>query len=417
MKMFGGLLTLFLALVISGVAAYFSVVGLAAIFAATYWAVVVMGVSLEAGKLVAAGWLHANWHNSAVNKLHKGYMTMAVVVLMIITALGIYGFLSKGHLEQQASGAPVALEIAQKEARIEQLNTQIAGFNARQTQLDTAVNSIIADNATGGLRARRQQTSERAEITRGVEAANAEINAITTELVPLKLEVAGVEAKLGPIKYLADAFGWKDPEAAVRLVILLLMFAFDPLAVVLVISAIITISAALEDRRKRKTAVKPTDSAPEPVLEEPVVEEYVVEEAVEAHIEEKAVEDEPLEEKKAKAEAAYLAVLAEEANAVVFEEPETVTEHVQAYVLARQAHEELLSAAEPEEGNLMLELEEQLPAKDDESMLLDILERRPELLQNVIDAVTEQPDANNAVTPDRVQSSGWLDESLHLPPR
>ena len=408
MKMFGGLLTLFLALVISGVAAYFSVVGLAAIFAATYWAVVVMGVSLEAGKLVAAGWLHANWHNPAVNKLHKSYMTMAVVVLMIITALGIYGFLSKGHLEQQASGAPVALAIAQKEARIEQLNTQIAGLNARQTQLDTAVNSIIADNATGGLRARRQQTSERAEITRGVEAANAEINAITTELVPLKLEVAGVEAKLGPIKYLADAFGWKDPEAAVRLVILLLMFAFDPLAVVLVISAIITISAALEDRRKRKA---PPEPHPEPVEELVEDESASVEEAV-------VEEDDPtLAEKKAKAEAAYLAVLAEEANAVVLEEPQTVTEHVEAYVLARQAHEELLSANEPEEGNLMLELEEQLPAKDDEAMLLDILERRPELLQNVIDAVTEQSDANNATVPDRVQSSGWLDENLHIPPR
>lgn len=404
--MFGGLLTLFLALVISGVAAYFSVVGLAAIFAATYWAVIVMGVSLEAGKLVAAGWLHANWHNPVVNKLHKSYMTMAVVVLMIITALGIYGFLSKGHLEQQASGAPVALAIAQKEARIEQLNTQIAGFNARQAQLDTAVNSIIADNATGGLRARRQQTSERAEITRGVEAANAEINTITTELVPLKLEVAGVEAKLGPIKYLADAFGWKDPEAAVRLVILLLMFAFDPLAVVLVISAIITISSAIEDRRKKVVTAPLVEGA---LL---VEDEDEDEEASAEEID--IVVDETLEEKKAKAEAAYLAVLSEEAT----QEPETVTEHVQAYVLARKAHEEMLNANEPDtDGNMLLELEEQIAPKDDETVLLDILERRPELLQNVIDAVTDESNANSATSEERVQSSDWLDESLHLPPR
>lgn len=406
MKMFGGLLTLFLALVISGVAAYFSVVGLAAIFAATYWAVIVMGVSLEAGKLVAAGWLHANWHNSAVNKLHKSYMTMAVVVLMIITALGIYGFLSKGHLEQQASGAPVALAIAQKEARIEQLNTQIAGFNARQAQLDTAVNSIIADNATGGLRARRQQTSERAEITRGVEAANAEINTITTELVPLKLEVAGVEAKLGPIKYLAEAFGWKDPEAAVRLVILLLMFAFDPLAVVLVISAIITISSAIEDRRKKVVAA--------PLVEDTLLVEDEDEDEEASAEEIEIVVDETLEEKKAKAEAAYLAVLSEEAT----QEPETVTEHVQAYVLARKAHEEMLNANEPDpDGNMLLELEEQIAPKDDETVLLDILERRPELLQNVIDAVTDEHNANSATSEERVQSSDWLDESLHLPPR
>ena len=406
MKLFAGFLTLFLALVISGVAAYFSVVGLAAIFAATFIPVVIMGVSLEAGKLVAAAWLHENWSNPRVNFLHKSYMTTAVVVLMIITSMGVFGFLAKGHTEQAAAQAPVMLQIAQKEQRLEQLNREIESLNGRQTQLDTAVNSIIANNATGGLRARRQQTSERTEITRGVEAANAEINAINSELVPLKLEVSAAETKLGPIKFIAEAVGVTDTEKVVLLFILLLVVVFDPLAVILVLSGVMTISAALEDRRKRKDATEPRL----PPLVEPG--EIVEDEPETATAEESIViEDETLEEKKAKAEAAYLAVLLEES----FSTPETVTDR------ARQAHQEFVdshNALEAEEdGNLMLELEQQLPQKNDEAMLLDILERRPELLQNVIDAVQEQDQSNTASTPDRVDTTGgWMDD-LNLPPR
>lgn len=407
MKLFVGFLTLALALIISGVAAYFSVVGLAAIFAATFIPVVIMGVSLEAGKLVAAAWLHENWSNPRVNFLHKAYMTTAVIVLMIITSMGVFGFLAKGHTEQAASQAPVMLQIAQKEQRLEQLTREVESLNGRQTQLDAAVNSIIANNATGGLRARRQQTSERSEITRGVEAANAEINAINSELVPLKLEVSAAETKVGPIKFIAGAVGIKDTEKVVLMFILLLVVVFDPLAVILVLSGVMTISAALEDRRKRKTSMAPS----RPIVSEP---ELLVEDEPETACTEPElviVEDETLEEKKAKAEAAYLAVLLEES----FSASETVTDRV------RQAHKEFVdshNALEAEEdGNLMLELEQQLPQKNDEAVLLDILERRPELLRNVIDAVQEQSETNTATSPDRVDTTGGWVDNLNLPPR
>lgn len=384
MKLFAGFLTLFLALVISGVAAYFSVVGLAAIFAATFIPVIIMGVSLEAGKLAAAAWLHENWSNPRVNFLHKSYMTTAVVVLMIITSMGVFGFLAKGHTEQAATQAPVMLQIAQKEQRLEQLNRELESLNGRQTQLDTAINSIIASNATGGLRARRQQTSERAEITRGVEAANAEINAINSELVPLKLEVSAAETKLGPIKFIAKAAGIEDTEKVVLAFILLLVVVFDPLAVILVLSAIMTISAALEERRNRRLVPKEAvvEDSPEP---EPKTDLVVEDEAEPV--------EETLEEKKAKAEAAYLAVLSEQSQAI--EPPEE---------------------APIEDGNLMRELEQTLP-QNDETALLDILERRPELLQNVIDAVKEQHESNTASSEEKVNTTGgWVDD-LNLPQR
>lgn len=408
MKLFGGLLTLILAIIISCVAAYFSVVGLAAIFAATFWAVVIMGVSLEAGKIVAAGWLHANWHNSAVNRLHKSYMTMAVVVLMVITALGIYGFLSKGHLEQQASGAPVVLQITQKETRIDQLKGQIDVLTARQSQLDTAVNAIIADNAQGGLRVRRQQASERAEIRKELDAANQEINTLTTELVPLKTDIAEVDAKLGPIKYLAEAFGWKDPEAAVRLVILLLMFAFDPLAVVMVISGLITINEVIAARRLNKEKETPKlvedlvfdkddnqgtlvasldiiDDSPEDdvetVLSEDIVEKYQAEEDIFKE---------------------YEAMQYSIANAPTY--VPTITES--------EYHRE------ENNSNLMLELEKELtPREKDAQQLVEILERRPDLLQNVIEAVREETGNSTIIEPETDnKGSNWMD-GLTIPQR
>lgn len=406
MKLFGGLLTLILAIIISCVAAYFSVVGLAAIFAATFWAVVIMGVSLEAGKIVAAGWLHANWHNSAVNRLHKSYMTMAVVVLMVITALGIYGFLSKGHLEQQASGAPVVLQITQKETRIDQLKGQIDVLTARQTQLDTAVNAIIADNAQGGLRVRRQQAAERAEIRKELDAANQEINILTTELVPLKTDIAEVDAKLGPIKYLAEAFGWKDPEAAVRLVILLLMFAFDPLAVVMVISGLITINEVIAARRLSKESPK-------------IVEDFVFDKDDNrgTHISSLGVTSDSLKDsdETVTPEDVVEKYQAEEDIFKEYEAMQYSIANAPTYIPTITENE---YHREENNSNLMLELEKELsPREKDAQQLVEILERRPDLLQNVIEAVREETGNSTIIEPETDNTgSNWMD-GLTIPQR
>jgi hypothetical protein len=267
MKLFVGLLTLLLALIISAVAAYFSVAGLAALFAGAFWPVVIMGSALEAGKLVAASWLKFNWRNPGVGVFHKTYLTMAVGVLMAVTALGIYGFLAKGHLEQEAPLAGVELQITRIEQRVSQTREERDRLDTKLKQLDQSINTILNNSkntrdAQAALRARQQQQKERDQIQKDFTAKDAEVNKYTDQLIPLRTAANDVGAKLGPVKYVAKLFGWTDSNTAVQLVILLIMFAFDPLAIVLILSGTITMSEWFAQRRPREVVVPPAPPAP-----------------------------------------------------------------------------------------------------------------------------------------------------------
>ena len=270
-KLLVGSLTLFCAIAISAVAAYFSVVGLAAMFAATFIPVVLMGTVLEGSKLVAAGWLHSYWKNPKVGWFHKSYLVVAIASLMLITSTGIYGFLVNGHLAQAAANAPIALEIAQKEERLKQLQGDLDRYSAQQQQITDTTNSFLRGNglqaSQQALRARRAMGGDSRAAQTGIAATNAEINKINQELVPLKVKTSAVEAKLGPAKWVAKAFGWKDPETAVMLIIVLLVIAFDPFAIVMMISGTITLGEWAEENR-RKLAKREE----EPVIAEPEVE-------------------------------------------------------------------------------------------------------------------------------------------------
>lgn len=365
MKLLTGYLMLAMALVISSVAAYFSVIGLAALFAATATAVIVMGVSLEAGKLATASWVHSNWRNPKVNLLLRGYLVAAVFALMLITSLGIYGFLAKGHLEQSTPLAPVELEIATKQGEIDAAKANIESQQVRLGQLDAAVNSMIGgDKAERGLRYRRTQTAERQEIQRSIQADTAKIQAISKELIPLKLQVNEVETKLGPVKYVAELFGLEDSEAAVRIVIMIIMFAFDPLAVVMVLAAFISISDGLEERRRAREGVQfditpPEEPEPEPeFLEGEGLGEILTLEEGQKRLDAYAEWSQTPE-----AQALFEEALAQEPEAIEEEEP----------------------------GSLLVELEEAVKPTDKE-VLLDILERKPELLQEIVEAVKETPE-------------------------
>src|SRR6056300_1260595 len=103
--MFIALLTLLSALSISGVAAYYSIIGLATIFPGAFWPVVIMGSVLEAGKLVCASWLYRNWKRT--NILLRSYLFFAVIVLIMVTSMGIFGFLSKAHLQNEFADGSV----------------------------------------------------------------------------------------------------------------------------------------------------------------------------------------------------------------------------------------------------------------------------------------------------------------------
>lgn len=290
MKLLTGILTLCCAIAISIVAGYFSIVGMMALFAGSAIMIGCMMTTLEASKLVAAGWLHSNWKNHHVSKLHKGYLTTAIVTLMLITAMGIFGFLSAAHLSAAAPTAGLDIQLQTQQSRLDQLNADKTRLQQRLATMDAAVNSFIKnDKASSSMHAQATQASERKSISTKMDADDAEITKLMTTMAPLKVQASGAEAKLGPLKYVAALFGWKDPEAAVKLLILMLMFAFDPLAIVLMISATITlgewknpepaVEAAAADL---PVAEPPIEAAPPieaveplPVIVEPAVEEVI----------------------------------------------------------------------------------------------------------------------------------------------
>jgi hypothetical protein len=205
------------ALAISTVAAYFSIVGLALIFSASPIAIMIMGVTLEIGKLVTASFLYKWWNR--LNRLFKYYFTASVIILSIITSLGIFGYLSKAYISDSATIYKNEVQIKNKEDQLKVEQQRLDNLLKQQTQRDFAVRRI-----------------ER-EIN---ETQNRILN-ITTEIGELKSQKSEIGTEIGPIRYIAELIygdGQMDTiDKAVRLIILSLIFVFDPLAILLVIAA------------------------------------------------------------------------------------------------------------------------------------------------------------------------------------
>jgi hypothetical protein len=233
------------ALSLSGVAAYYSIMGLVAIFAAAPVPILIMGSLLEAAKLVVASWLYRSWKE--VPLLMKSYFTMALVVLMILTSMGIFGYLSKAHLDQAIPSGDVAakLSLIDEKIRIEKENLNAS--RKELNQLDVQVDQTIArtTEASGAERAiaiRRAQQRDRSRILNEIGASQAKIAKLNEERSPIASEVRKVEAEVGPIKYIAALLYGDNPEVdvlekAVRWVIIMIVIVFDPLAVLMLIAA------------------------------------------------------------------------------------------------------------------------------------------------------------------------------------
>lgn len=250
MKLGLGIFVLLTAFALSVVAAWFSITGMVALFSASAIGVIAMMTGLEFGKLVASGVLKMNWDNRNFNWVIKGYLLAAIATLMVITSIGIYGYLSAGHLEQKAPLAGLTVQAQQLEVRLAQRNDENTRIQQRMSQIDQNVAVFLRnDQGSKGLAASSRLSGESARLQTQLDANNAEINRLNEQLVPLKMQTSEVEAKLGPVKYVAALFGWDDTEAAVRLVIIIIMVAFDPLAVVLMLTALILIREWHEDRK------------------------------------------------------------------------------------------------------------------------------------------------------------------------
>ena len=254
--MFLTILTFISAISISIIAAAYSIIGLATLFAGAVVPIIAMGSALEIGKLVAASWLYQNWQND-VPKLLKTYLFTAIIVLIFITSMGIFGFLSKAHLDQVKPTSSNTIKIKAIDNQIVRQQNTIDRSEKTLTQLDKSI-EVFLDNdfASRGLKERQKQEEERKQLNIAIKNASDEIAKLSNEKANLQLAQDKIEAEVGPIKYVAELIYGDTAEnhfdEAVRIVILILIFVFDPLAVLLLIAA----NISLKQWRTKKTLVK-----------------------------------------------------------------------------------------------------------------------------------------------------------------
>ena len=252
------LVTLITALGISAVAAFYSIVGLMAIFSASALSIAVIGIVLEIGKLITASWLYQNWKR--VPFLLKSYLTIAVVILMFITSMGIFGYLSKAHIDQGSGTSELYVKVERLDNRIASERKIIKRAETQLSALDSALDKYLELGAVSkGLQKREDQEQERNTLTNIINNAQTKIDKLLDEKSEYKLQINSFEVEIGPLKYISalvygdDALDFID--TAVRGVILILVFVFDPLAVLLIIAANMSF-AEYNEKRKRALARK-----------------------------------------------------------------------------------------------------------------------------------------------------------------
>ena len=233
------------ALLLSLIAAYYSVIGLTAIFAAATLPVIIMGGSLELGKVVATVWLHHNWKRAGF--VFKAYLVPAVVFLMLLTSMGIFGYLSKAHLDQNIPSGDAQSKVAIYDEKIKTARDNIESARRALKQMDESVDQLMTRTTddTGAQRAanmRRSQAKERSTLQADIQKNQADIAKFNEERAPLAAEFRKIEAEVGPIKYVAALLYGDNAdvdvlEKAVRFMIIMIVIVFDPLALTLILAA------------------------------------------------------------------------------------------------------------------------------------------------------------------------------------
>ena len=255
--MFLTLITFISAISISLIAAGYSILGLATLFAGAYVPIIAMGSALEVGKLVAASWLYHNWRRNIPKSL-KAYLFTSIIVLIFITSVGIFGFLSKAHLDQVKPTAGNTEQIALIDKKIKQEEKIIERAEKTLAQLDKALDVYIdKEYVSRGLKERNKQKEERDLLNKSIDEAMKKIANLNNSKSSINIEQLKLEADVGPLKYVAELIygdNAKDHfDSAVRIIILILIFVFDPLAVLLLIAANISLNQWRDKRDENKT--------------------------------------------------------------------------------------------------------------------------------------------------------------------
>jgi len=240
-----GYILLLIALTISAVAAFYSIAGLTAIFAAAFWPIVVMGTVLELGKIATTVWLHKYWDRAALQ--FKLYLVPAIAILMLITSMGIFGFLSKAHLDQAVPAGDISSQVQIFDDKIKTERDNIEAARKALKQMDAQVDEKLSrttddKGAERAVQIRRSQSKERSNLQNEIATAQKKISSLQEQRAPIASQARKVEAEVGPIKYIAALIYGDNPDAnllekAVRWVIILIVLVFDPLALVLILAA------------------------------------------------------------------------------------------------------------------------------------------------------------------------------------
>ena len=238
-------LALFSGLTISAVAIWYSVAGLVSIFAAAVIPIIVMGVVLEVSKLIATVWLKLNWTRAPI--FIRSYLIAAIAILMVITSMGIFGFLSKAHSDQSLVSGDVQSRIAVYDEKIKTAKENIEANRKQLKQMDEAVDQVMGRSqdekgADKAVSIRKAQSRDRSALAKDIEANQKLIATLNDEAAPIRAEVRKVEAEVGPIKYIAAFVYGDNPDAnvlekAVTWVIIIIVVVFDPLAVILLLAS------------------------------------------------------------------------------------------------------------------------------------------------------------------------------------
>jgi hypothetical protein len=278
-------LALLSGLALSAVAIYYSVAGLTAIFSAAVIPIIIMGVALEVSKIVATVWLKQNWAIAPLTV--KTYLCIAIIMLMVITSMGIFGFLSKAHSDQSLVSGDVIAKIAVYDEKISIAKENIDTNRKALKQLDEAVDQVMGRSndqkgAEKSVNIRRSQQKERTRLQAEIQTLQASIGQLNDDRAPIAAEVRKVEAEVGPIKYIAAfVYGSTDEtilEKAVTWVIILIIVVFDPLALILLIASQIS----FEMFRSRDSETPVTEPVPVSINDiVPQPQEYIPEEEIE----------------------------------------------------------------------------------------------------------------------------------------
>ena len=287
-----GFLILITALALSIVAAFYSISGLVAIFAAAPIPIIVMGSTLEIAKVVTTVFLHNNWKRLGI--VYKTYLVPAVAILMFLTSVGIFGLLSKAHSDQVLISGDVQSKIAIYDEKIKLSKDNIDAARKALKQMDEAVDQVMARSTTenGAARSvsiRRSQNAERQRLLQEIDQDQKKITSINEERAPIAAEIRKIEADVGPIRYIAALIYGDNPdsnllERAVRWVIILIVIVFDPLALCLILSANKQFEWALKgeggwvhDKPKEEGSVAIPDVKKADLIETPDDKEFIPE--------------------------------------------------------------------------------------------------------------------------------------------